>query len=950
MKPDNYLSMLLTCFVTLIVALYVVDVQTVLDPPFLLPILNSIFLAAIPFFIAFTAARLFLSTGNGSLLMLGSGILALGSGGLISGWFIGSAGGLNITITIYNSSALLCAVLLLSGEITLYFHRPWNPFKNRSRALFTIYLAVIITVGGVVYLDTAGYIPDFIVQGKGATLLGRSVLVLTVVTFGVSALLSLIQYHKSATELLRWNTTGLLLFTTGLTGVLLQKFAGSPIGWVGRCSQYAGSVCILVSVLNFWKFKASTGLSLEESISQYAKKRINELELANEQLKQAQLALEESEKLYRAVLEDQTEVIVRYLPDGTYSYVNNVFCRLFGKQPHEIFNNNWQPEIYPDDLPIVTSRLALLTADNPVVVIENRVLTSTAGVRWMQFVNRGFFDKDGKLLETQAVGRDITALKNLEHELRQKEQALEEAQLLAKSGSWVYDPVARKSTWSIGMYHVMGLDPSMGQFPFEDHQKYVHPDDYPLFLSIVKEAVEHGRPYDVKLRITRPDGVERIIKAICDPVCDACGKVIQLKGIIQDITDRKQTEDLMQRAKETAELNLQNTKHLFHELQTHQAELEIQNEELRRTQNKLEVSQDRYRSLYDHAPVGYLTLNGQSIILEANLTIAAMLGTTRADLLNISISSFILPEDQDIYYLNQNTHNETNETKNLEIRLIRNDNSFFWANLQIVHINSNEQRISLLDTNKHKLAEEALRQAHDNLEKQVIKRTLELSQANEQMKKVTFELVWAEEKERERIAGELHDRVGQSLLLAKMKLEEMANELPTPDHRMSADKICSLLGESIKDIRSLTFSMRPPLLNTANLETALKWLSSSFADDYHLKVEFSNNNVHDLLSEEYRYTLFYAIRELLLNIVKHAKTDTAQLSMYNANKMLVVQVTDNGIGFEPQHEIMKHFTGGYGLYNVRQRLEQLDGHFTVDSAPGRGTTVTLLVPNGDESE
>lgn len=524
---------------------------------------------------------------------------------------------------------------------------------------------------------------------------------------------------------------------------------------------------------------------------------------------------------------------------------------------------------------------------------------------------------------------------------------------------------------------------------------------------------------------------------------------------------------------ESKKLTLHQAKHLLHELRIHQAELEIQNEELRRIQNKLEASQERYISLYDHAPIGYLTLNGQGLILEANLTVAAMLGTTRAELLNKRMSSFILPEDQDTYYLNQKTHNETNEPNHLEIRVIRTDKSFFWASLQIVNINSNEQRISLLDADKRKLADEllrstvlytrtlietsldplvtinsagritdvnhatvkttgvsreqligtdfssyfsdpekargaylkafsegtvynyplsirhisgtttevlynasvyqdrqgeiqgvfaaardvternkiveALRHAHDNLEKQVTKRTLELSQANEQMKKVAFELVWAEERERERIAGELHDRVGQSLLLAKMKLEVLANELPSPAHRMSADTICSLLGESIKDIRSLTFRVRPPLLNTADLETALKWLSTSFADDYHLKVEFSNNNVRDLLSEEYRYTLFYAIRELLLNVVKHAKTDTAKLTMRNANNMLAVQVTDDGIGFEPQSEIMKHFAGGYGLYNVRQRLEQLDGHFTVDSAPGRGTTVTLLVPNGDES-
>jgi len=239
---------------------------------------------------------------------------------------------------------------------------------------------------------------------------------LTIISFGISAVLSLKQYYKFGTELLRWYTTGLLLITIGLAGVLLQKAVGSPIGWVGRISQYTGAVCILIGAVRFWKVKISTGLSFNETIEELSKKRINELELANEQLKQTQ------------------------------------------------------------------------------------------------------------------------------HFLREKEHELEDAQLMAKSGSWSYDPAIQQSTWSKGMFYIWGLDPSLGQFPFEDHQKYIHPDDYPLFESIVKEAVEHGTPYNAKLRIIRPDGIEKIINSLCDPVCAADGTVILLKGVIHDITEREQAE------------------------------------------------------------------------------------------------------------------------------------------------------------------------------------------------------------------------------------------------------------------------------------------------------------------------------------------------------------------------------------------------------------------------
>lgn len=130
--------------------------------------------------------------------------------------------------------------------------------------------------------------------------------------------------------------------------------------------------------------------------------------------KEAELALQASEARYRAVVEDQTEIISRYRPDGTYTFVNEVFCRLFGKTAGELVGSSWHPDVYPDDIPLIEARLREMSHENPVVVIENRVYTATGGVRWMQFVNRGFYDARGELVEIQAVGRDITERKQVE--------------------------------------------------------------------------------------------------------------------------------------------------------------------------------------------------------------------------------------------------------------------------------------------------------------------------------------------------------------------------------------------------------------------------------------------------------------------------------------------------------------------------------------------------------
>jgi len=139
--------------------------------------------------------------------------------------------------------------------------------------------------------------------------------------------------------------------------------------------------------------------------------------------------------------------------------------------------------------------------------------------------------------------QDVTERKQVEVELRNKEYELEEAQLLAGTGSWTYDPIAQKSAWSKGMFHILGLDPSLGLFPVADHQKYIHPDDYLRFEAVLKEALENGIPYNEELRLIRPDGIEKTIITICEPIFDASGKIIKLRGSIQDITERKIAEE-----------------------------------------------------------------------------------------------------------------------------------------------------------------------------------------------------------------------------------------------------------------------------------------------------------------------------------------------------------------------------------------------------------------------
>jgi len=194
----------------------------------------------------------------------------------------------------------------------------------------------------------------------------------------------------------------------------------------------------------------------------------------------------------------------------------------------------------------------------------------------------------------------------------------------------------------------------------------------------------------------------------------------------KDAADLRQKAEALAReqatrtAEDSADLSPEKIRNTLHELRVHQIELEIQNEELRRAQEEIEAGRARYFDLYDMAPVGYCTLSEQGIILEANLTAAKLLGTTRGMLVKQPISRFILKDDQDIYYLHRKKLFETGEAQEWELRLVKPDGAVFWARLDAAVAEDPDGalvcRVVLSDITEHKQAEAALQRVRFSIE------------------------------------------------------------------------------------------------------------------------------------------------------------------------------------------------------------------------------------------
>jgi PAS domain S-box-containing protein len=440
---------------------------------------------------------------------------------------------------------------------------------------------------------------------------------------------------------------------------------------------------------------------------------------------------------------------------------------------------------------------------------------------------------------------------------------------------------------------------------------------------------------------------------------------------------RQGMERLRQRHPEIATMAAEDLASLVSELELHQAELEVQNEELRRTQAALADVRDRYRDLYEFAPVGYLTLDAQGLVRQINLAATRLCGLDRSGLIGRRIETLVAPADRDTCYL-MLRRAIAGDHQSGEMRLIGVDGRVLWISAEVSSLPLGTDkpggfRMTLTDITARKQAEEALRQANEGLEGKITERTKELEQtvgslraevrqreaaeqalrqANSQLgnqaaqlRALAGELTLAEQRERRRLAKVLHDHFQQMLAATRLRVAILGR---AGDRLIQAGarEIEQLLDECITTSRSLTAELSPPILQEGGLQPGLEWLARSMANRHGLKVSLAFEEGTPTLAEDVKVLLFESIQELLFNAVKHARVHAAGVDVRRIeDNMLQVTVSDAGQGFQPEKiKPAGEHGGGFGLFGIRERLKLFGGQMEIDSTVGHGSRFTLRVP------
>ena len=289
------------------------------------------------------------------------------------------------------------------------------------------------------------------------------------------------------------------------------------------------------------------------------------------------------------------------------------------------------------------------------------------------------------------------------------------------------------------------------------------------------------------------------------------------------------------------------------------------------------------------------------------------------------------PDDREtVFRILKETLEGKRESFELEYRLRAKSGDYVWVlgRAKVVAHTPDGSPSRMIGTNiditERKQAEEDIRQYQKRLQSLAVKLSL------------------TEDQERRRLASSLHDNAGQLLSLAKIKLSTLDKPSLPAEVNQSLAEIEELVGQAEMSTRALTFQIYNPALHDLGFEPAVEWLAENIQESYGLKVDVANDGQYKPMDEPLRVVMFQCLREVLVNVAKHARVDRAKVDIVRHDQFVRVAVEDQGVGFDSQ--VAPEQNHGFGLFSIRERIAQLGGHVEIKSSPGQGTTIILEGP------
>ena len=599
--------------------------------------------------------------------------------------------------------------------------------------------------------------------------------------------------------------------------------------------------------------------------------------------KTAEEELRASELRFRSIAEQMSGVIFLTDEIGTITYLSPGAVGAFGLPIQAMLGHHFQDFLGRDDVEKAKEAFTeSIEEGRPTVRLELRMVNAD-GEEFVGELTGRPYEVDGSI-GTIGMIQDITDRKRVE-------QRFEIAASVASDLIYEWDVLSDDLHWFGDIDGALGFEPGEIAHDIQSWIGLIHPDSRSNLATAVEFHRKHTEPILEEYRVRTKDGEWRHWIDQAAPILGSEGKPIRWIGVCNDITERV------------------------------------------RAQEALRESEEALRLTFSTIAEGITVTNLQGEIEQSNQAASDIFGyASPAETVGRNVLDFVAEKDRQRAVLAMDQTLEEGTSDVGEFELLRKDGTTFPGEIhgKILRDASGSPMgfvITSRDVSDRRKAEQQLR-AHAA-----------------RLRELRTELDRATEDERRRIARELHDQVSQNLTALSITAgsvgKVISDALPQAENHVR--ECMKLIEETAEQIRSLTFDLRPPVLDDFGLVAAIKWHVARMQARSGLKVNVRGEEPKPRLPGRAEMALFRIVQEALTNVTKHAATSEASIEVSFDENTLTIRIEDKGGGFE-QASSEDGGISGWGLLNMRERADAVGGTLTVESKPGQGTQVAVEVP------
>lgn len=608
------------------------------------------------------------------------------------------------------------------------------------------------------------------------------------------------------------------------------------------------------------------------------------------QRKEAEEQLAKSVEHFRAIVDQNLAGIFEIDLNGKIIFSNDEFCRMLGYECGTLAELPMDKYIHTEDLTESAKKLERMQKNKKAFDMEKRFVRKDGSVIWVHNSISPITNGDKRIHSAVIVSVDITERKKADAQLREAEERTRITLEAAKLATWEWNLETNEVLWNEQHFRLFGMKPSKKPMTPDDFYRHVHPDHRDHVAAALKKSVEKKSPFDVEFCAVLENGKTRWMSGYGRVTeTDAKGKTVKMSGVMSDITDRKAAAETLRKNEEQLQLILESTK--------------------------------------DYAIV---TFDLEGFITRWNTGAEKIFGWTESEMIGKKGDILFTPEDRAAKVPAKEFETARKKGRAEDERWhIRKDGSRFFASgvMQLLKDGEVEGFVKIARDQTERLRAETILRDQEMLR----------------------QFVRTQEDERQRIAREIHDQLGQQLTVLRFKidgLKKMCAKMDIPNKENAAAQIEELQKTSEqldRDVDFLAWELRPSSLEDLGLRLTLQNFVKEWSNYAGVKSDFHTTGMGKVqLTDEIETNIYRIAQEALNNISKHARATNVSVLLERRKDTLVLIIEDDGIGFNVNAK--PKGAKGLGLVGMRERTNIIGGEFEIESQKGTGTTVFVRVP------